>query len=703
MEFHGGAGQDHPDGDDGRSGSSHSHGQKRKQHQRFTPEQIQMLEEIYKEYSHPDDNQRQQLSRHLGLSPTQIKHWFQNKRTQMKATERAHNFSLRAENDRIRAENIAMVEALKSRVCPSCGSQPSPELAALNKQRLRLDNAQLSEQLKGLSDIVNRRRSIMQLPPLAPVQASSLDLSMCNSREPNMVGGSALNEDLNIHQIAGLPSPALVFSDTEKSHMREAAANAMEELLKLVRTGEPLWTRSSRDGRDVLDNGCYNQMFPRTNTTLKNPNVWAESSRDSRHVIMNACSLVDMFMDPGKWMDLFPTIVAEAKTIGVISYPVIIGQNASLLLMYEEILSPVLPTREYFFLRYSQQIEQGLWAVVDVSYDLSGHNQLGNQSQSRRLPSGCLMQDLPHGYTKVVTWVEHVEVEQKARVQRLCRDFAFTGLAFGAERWLATLERMCQRMVTGNVVRGLGVVPSEQGKKSMMKLSERMVKKLCVCLGASSHMQQWTPPSRADDIGVRIARRRSTGIGEPKGIILCAATTIWLLISPQNLFGFFMDGRNRPLWDVNSNGNFMQEVAHITNGSHPGNCTTVLQASNANESNMLILQESCIDSSGSLIVYSPVDIPAVNLAISGEDTSYISLLPSGFAICPDGNSGLPDAWWPSSSSSQAYSGGGSFLTVIFQVLMSSLPTSDLSLDALLYQLISTNVQQIKAALDHPAS
>lgn len=51
---------------------------------------------------------------------------------------------------------------------------------------------------------------------------------------------------------------------------------------------------------------------------------------------------------------------------------------------------------------------------------------------------------------------------------------------------------------------------------------------------------------------------------------------------------------------------------------------------------MLILQESCIDASGSLVVYCPVDLPAVNIAMSGEDPSYIPLLPSGFTISPDG-------------------------------------------------------------------
>ena len=39
---------------------------------------------MFKECPHPDENQRMQLSRELGLEPRQIKFWFQNRRTQMK-------------------------------------------------------------------------------------------------------------------------------------------------------------------------------------------------------------------------------------------------------------------------------------------------------------------------------------------------------------------------------------------------------------------------------------------------------------------------------------------------------------------------------------------------------------------------------------------------------------------------------------------
>ncbi|KDO41777.1 hypothetical protein CISIN_1g0462021mg, partial [Citrus sinensis] len=51
---------------------------------RHTTHQIQTLEAFFKDCPHPDENQRRQLSKELGLDLKQIKFWFQNKRTQTK-------------------------------------------------------------------------------------------------------------------------------------------------------------------------------------------------------------------------------------------------------------------------------------------------------------------------------------------------------------------------------------------------------------------------------------------------------------------------------------------------------------------------------------------------------------------------------------------------------------------------------------------
>lgn len=705
-------------GSGGGSGSGGDHDasdpqRRKKRYHRHTAHQIQKLESTFKDCPHPDEKQRLQLSRELGLAPRQIKFWFQNRRTQMKAQhERADNCALRAENDKIRCENIAIREALKNVICPSCGGPPVTEDSYFDEHKLRMENAQLREELDRVSSIAAKYigRPITQLPPVQPLHMSSLDLSIATLNSQGF-NGPSLDLDLlpcsSSTDQPNLPFQHLVISDMDKSLMADIAANAMEELLRLLQTNEPLWVKSSHDGRDVLDLESYHRMFPRANAHLKNPNVRIEASRDSGVVIMNALALVDMFMDCNKWVELFPTMVSMAKTMEVLSSGMMGSRAGSLQLMYEElqVLSPLVATREFCILRYCRQVEQGSWAIVNVSYDFA---QFVSQCPSRRLPSGCLIQDMPNGYCKV-TWVEHVEIEDKTAVHRLYRELIHSGLAFGAERWMAIIQRMCERfaclMVSGTSTRDLGgVIPSPDGKRSMMKLAQRMVNNFCTSISTSSS-HRWTTLSGFNEVGVRVSAHKSSDPGQPSGVVFSAATTFWLPVSPQNVFSFFKDERTRPQWDVLSNGNAVQEVAHIANGSHPGNCISVLRAFNTSQNNMLILQESCIDSSGSLVVYCPVDLHAINIAMSGEDPSYIPLLPSGFTISSDGQSQQGDGASSSSSNVLGNSSSGSLITVAFQILVSSLPSAKLNMESVetVNNLIGTTVQQIKSALNCPAS
>ena len=71
--------------------------------------------------------------------------------------------------------------------------------------------------------------------------------------------------------------------------------------------------------------------------------------------------------------------------------------------MYEQmhILSPLVAPREFYFLRYCQQIEIGVWVIVDVSYDYSKEGQPDSSFRFWKLPSGCMIEDLPDGCSKV--------------------------------------------------------------------------------------------------------------------------------------------------------------------------------------------------------------------------------------------------------------------------------------------------------------
>lgn len=139
-------------------------------------------------------------------------------------------------------------------------------------------------------------RPISQLPPVQPIHLSSLDLSMSS-----FIGHGPNSLDLDLDLLPGSSSSlayaTLNLSDMDKSLMADIAGNAMEELIRLVQTNEPLWMKSTIDGRDVLNFDNYDRVFPRANSHLKNPNVRIEASRDSGVGIMNGLALVDVFMD----------------------------------------------------------------------------------------------------------------------------------------------------------------------------------------------------------------------------------------------------------------------------------------------------------------------------------------------------------------------------------------------------------------------
>ncbi|KAK1429109.1 hypothetical protein QVD17_11311 [Tagetes erecta] len=665
-------------------------GDKKKRYHRHTALQIQILESTFKECPHPDEKTRMQLSRELDLAPRQIKFWFQNRRTQMKAHhERADNCALRVENDKIRCENIVIREALKNLVCPTCGGPPIGEDCYFDEQKLRFENAQLKEELDRVSSIAAKYigRPVLQLPAVQPFHMSSLDLSMA-SYGGRMHSGPSLDLDLLTGGGASSsttinPDPLPIISDIDKSLMAEVATNAMEEFISLVHNTEPLWLKGPKD--DAIENlnlDNYRRIFPRPNY---NPNLRTEASRVSGVVIMNSLKLVDMFVDSIKWSETFPAIVSKARTIEVISSG---SQSGYLQLMYEElqVLSPLVPTRQMYLLRFVQEIKQGSWAVVDVSYDFPQYNP--SRLKVQRLPSGCLIQDMPNGYSKV-TWIEHMQVEETNPVNRLYRDFIYSGLAFGAKRWLACLQRACERtaslIMTDASSHDLGgAMPSAEGKRSMMKLSQRMMHNFCWSINPPNG-HQWTTLSGTNEFEVRAILYKSTN-----GLVLSASTTISLPVPPQNVFDFLRDGRTRPQWDVLSNQNPVQEVANIANGSHPGNCISVLRAYTPSQNNMLILQESSTDASGSLVVYCPIDLPAINIAMNGEDPSYIPLLPSGFVITTDGHQEMTDGHH-----------GGSLVTLVFQIQTNSLPSAKISPESLttVSNLITSTVHQIKGSIN----
>ncbi|KAJ4878086.1 Homeobox-leucine zipper protein HDG5 [Raphanus sativus] len=699
---------------------------KKKRYHRHTDRQIQEMEALFKENPHPDDKQRQRLSHELGLKPRQVKFWFQNRRTQMKAQQdRAENVMLRADNDNLKLENSQLQAELQCLSCPSCGGPTV--IGDIPFNELHIENCRLREELDRLCCIASRYtdRPMQSMPSSQPLinpaselphHPPSLELDMSayagnfpehpcpdlTSLPPQNTACFFPNQTNNNSNNSNM-----LLADEEKVIAMEFAVSCVQELTKMCDIEEPLWVKKKPDkiGDEILclNEEEYMRLFPWPMGNHNNKGDFRrEASKANAVVIMNSITLVDAFLNADKWSEMFCSIVARAKTVQMISSGVS-GASGSLLLMYAElqVLSPLVPTREAYFLRYVEQnAENGNWAIVDFPID-SFHDQ-NIPHEYKRTPSGCIIQDMPNGYSQV-KWVEHVVVVER-HVHETFAEYVKSGMAFGASRWVDVLERQCERMASlmARNITDLGVIRSAEARRNMMRLSQRMVKTFCVNI-STSYGQSWTALSETTKDTVRITTRKVCEPGQPTGVVLVAVSTTWLPFSHFKVFDLLRDQHHHSLLEVLFSGNSPHEVAHIANGSHPGNCISLLRinvASNSWHNVELMLQESCVDNSGGLIVYSSVNVDSIQHVMNGEDPSSIPLLPLGFSVVPVNHPGEVEG-----ISVNSLPPPSCLLTVGIQVLASNVPSAkpNLSTVTTVNNHLCSIVNQITSVLSSTVS
>ncbi|KAK3157235.1 hypothetical protein QOZ80_2AG0118080 [Eleusine coracana subsp. coracana] len=770
MELSGGSGSGHLDGllgfDDDRAeqkpqditpadGGKNQLGVngKKKRYHRHTAHQIQQMEALFKECPHPDDKQRLKLSQELGLKPRQVKFWFQNRRTQMKAQQdRADNVLLRAENETLKADNFRLQAAIRNVVCPSCGHAAVLGEMSFEEQQLRIENARLKDELDRLACITTRYGSggrqpglsglgCMSTPPALLMPPLDLDMSVYSRHFTDHQSSSIMDlippvmAQQQQHQISDHHNAASPYmgggvmapvQEQDRQLVLELAANAADTLARMCRAGESLWVRRAGGGAgaEVMVAEEHTRMFSwpgdggKQGVVSVDAAARTEGSRDNAVIIMNSITLVDAFLNSNKWMELFPSIVSKARTIQVISHGASSGHlgSGSLILMQAEVQfpSPLVPAREVFFFRYCvHNGDEGTWSIVD--FPAEGFEVEALQTSSlvkcRRRPSGCMIQDMPNGYSRVV-WVEHMEmVGEEKPLHHVFKDYVTGSAAFGATRWVSLLQRQCER-IASELARNIpdhGVIRTPEARTNMMKLSQRMITTFCANIGASGS-QSWTALSDSTEDTIRVATRKNTDPGQPSGVILTAVSTSWLPFSHQRVFELLADEQQRCQLEILSTGGSLHEVAHIANGSHPRNCISLLRinaASNSSQNVELLLQESSTHpDGGSLVVFATVDVDAIQVTMSGEDPSYISLLPLGFAIFPAPNPS-PAATSANSGDGESSSSGhtdepasGCLLTVGMQVLASAVPSAKLNLSSVtaINSHVCNAIHQITTAL-----
>lgn len=115
-----------------------------------------------------------------------------------------------------------------------------------------------------------------------------------------------------------------------------------------------------------------------------------------------------------------------------------------------------------------------------------------------------------------------------------------------------------------------------------MKLAQRMTDYFWsgVCASSACKWDLIHIGAMGDNEVKIMSRKHVDGPGEAPGIVLSAATSVWMPVSRQRVFDFLREARLRGEWDVLSNGGSMQEMLHIAKGQGHGNCVSILRASN---------------------------------------------------------------------------------------------------------------------------
>ncbi|KAL0399260.1 UNVERIFIED_CONTAM: Homeobox-leucine zipper protein HDG2 [Sesamum radiatum] len=522
--------------------------------------------------------------------------------------------------------------------------------------------------------------------------------------------GSFLNYDhakTDIQLASDLLVSVSACADVHKMKIIDLAVAASEELRLMAQEREPLWLFDIDKGSEVLNVSEYRRRFVSLDPTLeeiirvitegepshlpnlnekmeccssentcmsshRTTNFDSEASRAIGVVFSNPVSLVNMFMDVDKWSATFSNIVSNAKSLGVLSTGNQENPNGTLQVMVAEfhVPSPLVKTRELYFVRCSRQIDIDTWVVADVLW--------------RLFPS-----------PSKVTWVEH-NAECNSVVNYMFRGILKSGFAFSAKRWISSLERECDRIATLEAEneslnylltnnKGLGAA-----RTGLLKLAQRMVRQFNsnICSNAESVWRPLPVPG-AEEILIKT----SFNLDDPHiphGVAVTIATSVWLPVKHNDVFCFLQTGYNRNKWDVLSHGLEIQDVIRMSSARNSTDCVSVISVeASSSRREIAYLQESFSDSTAFYIVYSPVDVPTMHHILQGGCADSVAILPSGFAVLPEGS---PD---------DDAATENTILTIGFQIMDEQLMTPDeLPPQSVLtaYRLMKETVSQIWTAL-----
>lgn len=223
--------------------------------------------------------------------------------------ERHENLSLKHENGKLRIENMAMKEALRNLICSKCGGEALLSEISTEEQHLRIENAQLKEEINHACALTNK--IVLPLSSLGgtsspPMLNSNLELAVSRNGSGSLGNVHSASRGLDLNNAVsdawydGPVSRPLMgmhpFNlSLEKPIFLELALTATAELIKLAQNDTPLWFRSLEGSGEMLNFDEYMKMI--TPCVDIKPRALTDGTRATSILTISSMDLVEVLMN----------------------------------------------------------------------------------------------------------------------------------------------------------------------------------------------------------------------------------------------------------------------------------------------------------------------------------------------------------------------------------------------------------------------
>lgn len=310
--------------------------------------------------------------------------------------------------------------------------------------------------------------------------------------------------------------------------------------------------------------------------------------------------------------------------------------------------TPGVAKRKVLLVRTCKQVKEG-WLVAEVSpqpFQVEDLIENGYELNSHRFPSGCLIEDLANGRSRV-TWVEHMGFAELVPANLVIRG----GIVFGAQGMLDLLERPCERRRNTRSIENVSSF-IESEKQFLMSSGTVMVAELYRTISPAEDL--WSS-SGAPNVYTTLYKH---SLGSD---IAVGAITFRVAHSPEFVLQILGDEHIHHEWDVLGGYISLHRMTTYPTGSDNRNKISVsLVQDPTYVTDSVVVQEVTISQAGSLVVWSMIPRGTSYRISLGQELAPDDISPwsvvSGFSISTDGRTAGTNT-------------GGSVVTLVLRMLV----------------------------------